>query len=86
MLLLLPMQAGTMIVRLCPSTGAGAANAQLDIRATRSCEPCLTIGGAIIIDQDAQRSTVQIVKLTAFQRPEKGTEAQQAQAECDRNQ
>lgn len=76
MRLLPPMQVGTIIIRPCPATGAGAANARLDIRATKSCVPCSNIGGAIIIDQDPKRCAVQIIKLATFQRPEKGAETQ----------
>lgn len=80
-----PMQFETMIERACAAAGKGIESAITDSSAIPGLIRHLLIGRAILIDQDPQGCPIQIFKLSAAQRPEKGAEAKKAKSECDRD-
>jgi hypothetical protein len=56
--------------------GVGTVRAMIPSNAEQRLLRQLCIIGPVFIDQDAQRGTVKVIKLTVLQRPEKGTQAQ----------
>lgn len=76
-----PMQFDTMIDRACAAAGIGIESANEASAATQGLTRRSVIIRTLVIDQDTQRSAIEIVKLSAAQRPEKGPQSEQAQAQ-----
>ena len=80
-----PMQFETRIERACAAVGKGIESAMTDSKAMKGLIRRSFIDRRILINQDAQGCTIQIFKLAATKRPEKGAKAQQAEPESNRD-